>query len=225
MDALNIYMIDTNFCLEVKDAIPEVEIKQRVITNVETILNNFIDPQNGMLHEAVTPDFKNMDNHDGRLICPGHGIECTWFIMDTALLLNQTQWISPACDVLLKTLKYGWDEEFGGVLYFKDIKNKPLDRLDWDQKLWWVHNETLIALILAYKITKEPVYFEWFEKVHNYSWKTFADPEYGEWFGYINRQGRPLLTLKGGKWKGFFHVPRFLYLCHKILEQILEEEN
>ena len=31
--------------------------------------------------------------------------------------------------------------------------------------------------------------------------------KYGEWFGYMNRQGNPLSELKGGKWNGCFHVP------------------
>jgi N-acylglucosamine 2-epimerase len=53
----------------------------------------------------------------------------------------------------------------------------------------------------------------WYNRVHDYAWPRFADPEYGEWFGYLNRRGERLLSLKGGKWKGCFHVPRALYLC------------
>ena len=36
---------------------------------------------------------------------------------------------------------------------------------------------------------------------------------------YLNRRGEVLLPLKGGKWKGCFHVPRGLYQLWRILQQ------
>ena len=51
------------------------------------------------------------------------------------------------------------------------------------------------------------------------------DQEYPEWFGYLNRRGEVLLPLKGGKWKGCFHVPRGLYQCWKTLEEIVLDKQ
>ena len=34
-----------------------------------------------------------------------------------------------------------------------------------------------------------------------------------------------LLQLKGGKWKGFFHVPRFLHKGWKTIDAIIEKQN
>lgn len=59
----------------------------------------------------------------------------------------------------------------------------------------------------------------WFGKLHEYMWTHFKDSEYPEWFGYLNRRGEVLLPLKGGKWKGCFHVPRGMYQIWQILEQ------
>jgi len=95
-----------------------------------------------------------------------------------------------------------------------------VQQLEWDQKLWWVHIETLIALIKGYYYTGDPACLKWFEKVHEYTWSHFPDPEYGEWFGYLSRRGEVLLPLKGGKWKGCFHVPRGLYQVWTTLEKI-----
>ncbi|MDD2245286.1 MAG: AGE family epimerase/isomerase, partial [Dysgonamonadaceae bacterium] len=53
----------------------------------------------------------------------------------------------------------------------------------------------------------------------------FKDPEYPEWWGYLNRKGEVLLDLKGGKWKGCFHVPRGLYQCWKTLDSINVEKS
>jgi N-acylglucosamine 2-epimerase len=55
--------------------------------------------------------------------------------------------------------------------------------------------------------------------------ETFKNALFGEWFGYLNRQGEPHVTLKGGKWRGCFHVPMALYQCWKIFERIKNKEN
>jgi len=151
---------------------------------------------------------------------PGYAIEAMWFIMDLSERLNRPELALKATDIMLRTLKYGWDEQYGGIFYFMDIKGYPPQQLEWDQKLWWVHIETLISLIKGYRLTGNPECLDWFEKVHNYTWSHFADPEYGEWFGYLNRRGEVLLPLKGGKWKGCFHVPRGLLQVWKTMESI-----
>ncbi|HNY92792.1 MAG TPA: hypothetical protein PKM23_14805, partial [bacterium] len=48
----------------------------------------------------------------------------------------------------------------------------------------------------------------------------FPDPEYSEWYGYLHRDGRVSMPLKGNHWKGFFHLPRMLWYCWKLLEEI-----
>ncbi|MFM7439631.1 MAG: AGE family epimerase/isomerase, partial [Snowella sp.] len=111
-----------------------------------------------------------------------------------------------------------WDHEYGGLYYFMDAEGHPPQQLEWDQKLWWVHLESLVALTMGYRLTGRIECWEWYQRLHDYSWSKFADPEYGEWFGYLNRRGEVLLNLKGGKWKGCFHVPRALLLCWKNFE-------
>ena len=51
----------------------------------------------------------------------------------------------------------------------------------------------------------------------------FPDPEYGEWFAYLNRRGEPTHMLKGGKWKTFFHLPRCLAVCAGEMRKIAGE--
>jgi N-acylglucosamine 2-epimerase len=143
-----------------------------------------------------------------------------WFIMDLGERKGDKALIERAKDITLHTLEYAWDAQYGGILYFMDIKGYPPQQLEWDQKLWWVHVETLIALLKGYLLTGDERCWTWFEKVHKWTWEHFPDPEFGEWFGYLNRQGEPLLTLKGGKWKGCYHVPRGLYQCWKTLERL-----
>ena len=121
---------------------------------------------------------------------------------------------------MLKTLEVGWDQKYGGIFYFLDIKGYPTQQLEWDQKLWWVHLEALLGLIKGYQLSQNEACKNWFEKVHDYTWAHFPDPDDGEWWGYLNRRGERLLELKGGKWKGCFHVPRALFNCWKILDTL-----
>jgi N-acylglucosamine 2-epimerase len=105
-----------------------------------------------------------------------------------------------------------------------DAQGYPPQQLEWDQKLWWVHLESLVALAMGYRLTQNPTCWHWYERLHDYSWSKFADPQGGEWFGYLNRRGEVLLTLKGGKWKGCFHVPRALWLCWRNFEQLAQSQ-
>jgi N-acylglucosamine 2-epimerase len=148
-----------------------------------------------------------------------------WFIMDLADRLGRPALIEKAIGIILRTLEYSWDKEYGGIYYFLDRRGFPPQQLEWDQKLWWVHVETLISLIKGYALTGNPACMEWFHKVHEYTWAHFPDPEFGEWYGYLNRRGEVLLPLKGGKWKGCFHVPRGLLNVWKTLEQINTGKN
>ena len=114
-------------------------------------------------------------------------------------------------------LEKGWDKEYGGIFYFMDALGKPHIELQWDMKLWWVHCEALVAALYGYKLTKDPELEEWFHRIDSWTWSHFPDPDHGEWFGYLNRRGEPTHLLKGGKWKTFFHLPRALMMCIKLM--------
>ena len=164
-----------------------------------------------------------MDSFEGRLINPGHAIEAMWFIMDIAHRRGESALVEKAVDVTLSMLEFGWDDEHDGVFYFLDRLGRPPQQLEWDQKLWWVHIETIVNLLKAYHLTGDERCWNWFEKVYEYTWAHFVDKENGEWFGYLNRRCEVLTHAKGGKWKGFFHVPRGLYQGWKTLEAITEK--
>lgn len=213
-------MILCNLSLEIEHLLPRDLVEQTIETCIREVMEVFYDPHTGLILENVKPDGSFSDSFEGRLLNPGHAIEAMWFIMDLAVRLNRPALTQQAVEIMLRTLEHGWDKQFGGIFYFMDIKSYPPQQLEWDQKLWWVHVETLISLIKGYALTGNPDCLAWFEKVHDYTWSHFADSEFGEWFGYLNRRGEVLLPLKGGKWKGCFHVPRGLFQVWKTLEKI-----
>jgi N-acylglucosamine 2-epimerase len=213
-------MILCNLALELEHIIGTERVNGFIPTVVEEVMDVFYQPESGLILENVNPDGSFADCFEGRLLNPGHAIEAMWFIMDLGERLQNKALIEKACEITLRTIDYGWDKEYGGIFYFLDIKGYPSQHLEWDQKLWWVHVEALVALSKGYKLTGDARCAEWFMKLHEYTWKHFKDNEYGEWFGYLNRRGELLLPLKGGKWKGCFHIPRSLYQVWKTLETL-----
>ena len=213
-------MILCNVALEIEPLLDKDFLDRTIATCVHEVMDVFYRPELGLIVEHLGIDGQLVDCMDGRLLNPGHAIEAMWFIMDLGKRLGDKALIEKAVQIALQEVEYGWDKQYGGIFYFMDRLGHPLQQLEWDQKLWWVHIETLITMIKGYELTGNEKCLEWFERVHEYVWSHFMDPEHPEWFGYLNRRGEVLLTLKGGKWKGCFHVPRGLMQVWQSLERI-----
>ncbi len=213
-------MILCNVALEIESLLDKDFLDKTIETCVHEVMDVFYRPELGLIVEHLGTNNEMVDCMDGRLLNPGHAIEAMWFIMDLGKRLGDQALIEKAVKIALAEVEYGWDEKYGGIFYFMDRLNRPMQQLEWDQKLWWVHIETLITMIKGYELTGSEECLAWFERIHDYVWSHFMDPEHPEWFGYLNRQGEVLLTLKGGKWKGCFHVPRGLMQVYQSLERI-----
>ena len=217
-------MILCNVALEIEDLLSPEFLKETIDICLHEVLDVFYRPELDMIVECVSKDGELVDCHEGRLQNPGHAIEAMWFIMDLGKRLGRKDLIEKAVHIALREVEYGWDKQYDGIFYFMDRLGRPLQQLEWDQKLWWVHIETLITMIKGYELTGNEQCLEWFKRVHDYTWSHFRDEKYPEWFGYLNRRGEVLLTLKGGKWKGCFHVPRGLFQVWQALERISAKE-
>lgn len=215
-------MILANLTMEMSWLLKDTDGQANTESLVNDIMNTFLDKERGIIYEHVAVDGSHPDCFDGRLINPGHGLESMWFVMEIAHQRGDHQTIERAVDTALSILQFGWDEKYGGIFYFLDAQGKPPQQLEWDQKLWWVHVEALVAMLMGYALTGREACWQWFEKLHDYTWSHFPDPQFGEWFGYLNRRGEVLLPLKGGKWKGCFHVPRALFRCWQELRKLGE---
>lgn len=219
-------MILCNLSLQIEHLLEEDFLQQTIEHCIQEVMEVFLRPElGGIIVENVNTDGSLSDTFQGRLVNPGHAIEAMWFIMDIGVRLNRKDLVKKAVQTTLTMLEYGWDKQYGGIFYFVDRKGYPPQELEWDQKLWWVHVEALISLLKGYQLTGSEECLQWFEKLHSYTWDHFKDPQHPEWWGYLNRQGEVLLDLKGGKWKGCFHVPRGLYQCRNILREINQREN
>ncbi len=220
LKALAVPMILANLSLEMDWLLAGDQLDAVLDKTRHEVMGDFLDGSRMLMCEHVSPHGQRVDSFEGRLINPGHGIEAMWFMMAIAQRHHDTALSDRATDVVLSILNFAWDTKYGGLYYFIDSQGHPPQQLEWDQKLWWVHLETLVALAMAYRLTGREDCWIWYQRVHTYTWEHFADAEQGEWYGYLNRRGEVLLPLKGGKWKGCFHVPRALYLCWQQFEQM-----
>lgn len=206
-------MIICNMALEIENIIDDKSLLDRTIEEcLHEVLDVFYKEETGMMVENVSSvDGSLVDCFEGRVINPGHNLEALWFLMDLGARIGDKKLIERCVDISHRVIDYGWDKEYGGIFYFMDRKGYPQQQLEWNQKLWWVHMEAAIAMLRGYQLTGNETSLEWFCRLDDYMWNHFKDSEYPEWFGYLNRRGEVLLPLKGGKWKGCFHIPRGLH--------------
>ncbi len=219
-------MIYLNICTTMQRVDPEngALYQERARQCVEDIFRYHVKPELKCLLENVGPNGEvRTEFTEGRIVNPGHDIEGVWFILEYARQIGDRELISKAEEIFNWAINAGWDQEYGGLLYFIDCLGRPPEAYEHDMKLWWPHNEILIASLMLYKDTGKEEYLDWFYKTLDYAQTYFADPEFGEWYGYLRRDGRPTEPpCKGSTFKGPFHLPRMLVMCDKMLGQLLD---
>lgn len=190
--------------------------------SIDEIERDFMKPEFEAVLETVGPNGEFIDHFDGRMLNPGHAIEAAWFIMREAGHRGNDQRLLKLGTTILDWMwEWGWDKEYGGIIYFRDVKGLPVQEYWQDMKFWWPQNEAIIATLMAYRMTGDEKYARWHQMAHDWAYAHFPDPEYGEWYGYLHRDGRLSVPLKGNLWKGPFHLPRMQLVCWQLLEEII----
>ena len=188
---------------------------------IDEIKKHYNKELNGMFESISSDDSFIMDVSTERIINPGHDLECSYFLAQEALFSNDKDLFSFSETIFHDAIKRGWDLEFGGIKYFVDALGLPVEAYEHDMKLWWTHNEGINASLLMYKETGNEYYLDWFIKLTDYAFSHFSDHEYGEWYGYLRRDGKVTEPpCKGHTYKGPFHVMRSLVTVIKLLESM-----
>lgn len=184
------------------------------------ILQLFVHPEYECVFESVAPDGTVIDHVDGRTLNPGHAIEGAWFILHEGKLRQDQQLVRQGCQMLDWMWRRGWDSEFGGLFYFRDALGRPVQEYWHDMKFWWPHNEAMVATLLAWQLTGAGHYATWHRQLLDWCQRHFVDETYGEWYGYLHRDGSISNPVKGNLWKSFFHLPRALWMCETLCGEL-----
>jgi N-acylglucosamine 2-epimerase len=206
---------------EADDSSAPLPYDSLIARQIDEVFRYFVKPEKRALLETVGPAGEYLgETPEGRCVNPGHAIETAWFILTEARRTGDTSLVRRTLPLLDWSLEIGWDRRHGGILYFVDVEGKQPVQYEWDMKLWWVHNEAIYATLLAHVMTGEKKYEAWFDRVLSWSLAHFPDRAYGEWFGYLHRDGSVSHDLKGNLWKGPFHLPRQQLFCHLLLKEL-----
>ena len=205
---------------QMRKAGPSELYEKMIDSSMKEVFEHFMRYDEKALLKTVGINGERLDGPEGRCVNPGHAIETAWFIMEEYRHRKDKQLLEKACLMFDWSLDLGWDEEFGGILYFVDVEGCPPEQYEHDMKLWWPHNEAIYACLLAYHLTGEEKYLKWHGKIHDYAYSHFPDTKHGEWYKYLHRDGTISSTVKGNYWACPFHLPRMQYNCWKLLEEM-----
>jgi len=221
---IGVPMIMMNTAQQLRETIGDDRCDEWITKWINEIAGFFVKDDIKCVMEQVALDGSIIDHIDGRTLNPGHAIEGAWFILHEAKYRNNDkQLIDLGCRMLDYMWERGWDKEQGGILYFRDVYNRPVQEYWQDMKFWWPHNETIIATLLAFIMTGNEKYALWHKQVHDYAYSHFHDKVNGEWFGYLHRDGGIAQTAKGNLFKGPFHLPRQEWYCARLLHEYLNK--
>lgn len=217
-------MILINTAYEIRKVIQDPILDQQIEESIQEIKRDFMKPEFKAVLETVGPNGEFINSIDGRCINPGHSIETAWFILEEAKHRGwDKELVEMGTTILDWSWQWGWDEQHGGILYFRDCKNFPPQEYWHDMKFWWPQNEALIATLYAYQATKDEKYLDWHKKIHTYQFTHFPDKVYGEWYGYLHKDGSVSQPAKGNFFKGPFHIPRMLLKGWQLSSEIIEK--
>ena len=218
----SITMMFFNVVAILKKVIDDPEMDTQLKDSLKLIEEKLLKPEYRTVMESVDEDGNVRDTIAGRVINPGHCIETSWFLMDTAGMFENPDHVKElALKIFDWDFEWGWDKEYGGVINFRDCRNYPPHDYSQDMKFWWPQCETIIASLYAYKLTGDEKYLEIHKAVHDWAFAHFADKEYGEWYGYLHRDGTVAQPAKGNIFKGPFHVPRMMVKAALLCDEIL----
>lgn len=224
MQGLSSLMILINTVTVVKQVSDDAILDSLLDDSLEKIEKYFVKEEFKAVLETVGQGGELIDTCSGRTINPGHIIELAWFIIEAVKEHPKRQHYT---DLALKAFEWswewGWDKEFGGIINFRDCKGYPHQDYCQDMKFWWPQCETIITTLYAYIATGEDKYIEMHKEINDWTYSKFPDSEFGEWYGYLHRDGSVAQAAKGNIFKGPFHIPRMMVksalLCEEILKQ------
>ncbi len=181
----------------------------------------------GLIWEHYRPDWSldadyNKDNRNNIFrpwgYQPGHLTEWSKLLLilerHQAQLVRQPDWLlTRARELFERAVAAAWDPVHGGLVYGFAPDGQVCD----SDKYFWVQAETLAAAALLAKRCDEPKYWEWYDRIWDYSWRHFVDHENGAWYRILGGDNRKLSSDKSPAGKTDYHT---MGACYEILSAL-----
>ena len=216
----SLVMILINTASRIRNVISDPVLDLQINESIES-LKDFMKPEFKALLEMVGPEGEFIDTINGRVINPGHCIETAWFLLEEAKNRGwEKELTAQALQILDWSWEWGWDKQYGGIINFRDCRNLPPQDYSQDMKFWWPQTEAIIATLYAYEATGDDKYMIWHKQISEWTYAHFPDEEYGEWYGYLHRDGTVAQAAKGNIFKGPFHIPRMMIKSFELCNEL-----
>jgi mannose/cellobiose epimerase-like protein (N-acyl-D-glucosamine 2-epimerase family) len=118
--------------------------------------------------------------------------------------------VSRAQELFDDAIEMGWDEKSEGLVYGFAPNGDVCD----NDKYFWVQAESLAAAAVLANRTGDDYYWEWYERIWEFSWKHMVDHKYGAWFRILDSKNKKYDNLKSPAGKVDYHT---MGACYEVL--------
>ncbi len=189
--------------------------EQRYLDRAIVLANRFAfelaDQSHGIIWEHYDSDWQvdmqyNIDKPDDLFkpwgFQPGHQVEWSKLLLQINAATPNVQYVEKAAFLFDEAWRYGWDKDFGGLVYGFAPDKSFSDA----HKYFWVHAEAFAAAWRLYKVTGNNHYLECYNQAWHWSWQYLIDHQHGAWFRIRHRDGSAFDDLKSPPGKTDYHT-------------------
>lgn len=165
-----------------------------------------------------TPDFDYNRNDKSNNIRPwgvqtGHQTEWTKLLLILDRYRPEAWRLERAKELFDLAMKFGWDEKNGGLIYGYDLQGNPYDQ----DKYFWVQAESIAAAALLAERTNDESYWDWYDRIWDYSFYYFVDHVYGGWYRILSQNNVRYDNRKSYSNKADYHT---MGACYEVLNVV-----
>ncbi|MBE0370112.1 AGE family epimerase/isomerase [Pseudoalteromonas aurantia] len=149
---------------------------------------------------------------------PGHQTEWTKLLLILHRHKSEPWMVSTAKSLFDSALEHAWDKEHGGICYGFAPDNSVCD----GDKYFWVQAESFSAAALLALETGENKYWQWYDKIWQYSWEHMIDHTHGAWYRILTQDNRAYSDEKSPAGKTDYHT---MGACYEVLRAYTLKEQ
>jgi mannose/cellobiose epimerase-like protein (N-acyl-D-glucosamine 2-epimerase family) len=206
----------------------------RYLHRAETLARNIAVRQaqlaEGLVWEHYRQDWSvdgDYNRHDSTNIFrpwgyqPGHLTEWAKLLLilerHAGKLAGPSDWLLPRAIHFFDTaLAKAWDGQHGGIHYGFAPDGSICDA----HKYFWVQAESFAAAALLGARTGEQRYWDWYDRIWQYSWEHFVDHAHGAWYRILGPDNAKLTDEKSPAGKTDYHT---MGACYEVLAALPED--
>jgi len=180
------------------EATGEGRYLDRADTIATTIARDFVGRSDGLVWEHYTAEWEldweyNVDAKTDLFrpwgFLAGHQLEWTKLLLVLERHRTEEWLLERARGLFDRTVGVAWDDETenGGLIYTFDRDGNVVD----DDRYYWVLAEALAAAALLARRTGDERYWEWYDRLWEYSWDHLVNHDLGIWYRVLSADNDP----------------------------------